>query len=131
MILRGRIPSEDVSEALAEADAALMTLKDLPLANITLPAKLQSYFACGKPVLASVNGESAKTVEESRAGFVSPSGDAAALAENVLKMYSMTAEELEQMGKNAEDYCKEMYSKQKLMNILTEELKKSVKKEND
>ncbi len=126
VIFKNRIPSEEVADILADADAALLILKDMPLANITLPAKLQSYLACGKPVIASINGEGANAVAESGAGLVSRAGDAGGLAENVLKMYEMTPEERKILGKNAENYCKDVYSKEKLMDYLIEEMQKEM-----
>ena len=39
-------------------------LKDEYIFSITIPAKFQSYLACGKPILAMVSGEAAKIIEE-------------------------------------------------------------------
>lgn len=34
----------------------LVTLEDKPYANMTIPWKVQSYMAAGKPIIGSVNG---------------------------------------------------------------------------
>ena len=118
IILKHRIPAEEVSSELAKADVALLVLKDLTLSNMTLPAKLQSYLACGMPVLASINGEGAKEVEKSKAGLVSPAGDAKALAENALRLRNTDKETLRKMGEAGYEYCRRAYSKERLMTEL-------------
>ena len=34
----------------------LVTLEDKPYANMTIPRKVQSYMAAGKPIIGSING---------------------------------------------------------------------------
>ena len=47
----------------------LLTLVDDPDVSETVPSKLQSYFGAGKPIIAAVNGEAARIVEEAGAGI--------------------------------------------------------------
>ena len=65
---------------------------------MTIPSKIQSYLACGKPILASLDGEGAKIINEAECGFTSPSEDAKALAENVYKLYNLSNNERNKMG---------------------------------
>ena len=37
---------------------------------MTIPGKLQSYLACGKPIIASLNGIGAKIINESKSGLI-------------------------------------------------------------
>ena len=37
-------------------DAMLVTLEDKPYANMTIPGKVQSYMAAGKPIIGAING---------------------------------------------------------------------------
>lgn len=48
---------EKIPEILAECDIAFVSFADNELFNKTIPAKLQSYMACGMPILASAKGE--------------------------------------------------------------------------
>ena len=52
----------------------------------------------GKPILASLDGEGAKIINEAECGFTSPSEDAKALAENVYKLYNLSNNERNKMG---------------------------------
>lgn len=71
----GRKPQEEMPQYYAMADAMLVTLTPDPLVSLTLPAKVQSYLAAGKPVIACANGEIAKVVEESGCGFCARGDD--------------------------------------------------------
>lgn len=89
---------------------------DTPLFAKTIPAKLQSYMACGKPIVASACGETERVVAEANCGVCAPIGNAEALAKAIENL--MNNPEMPQMGKNSEDYSKTRFSKQKLMDGL-------------
>ena len=82
-----------MSKFFSHADAMLVTLKKEAIFELTVPAKLQAYMACGKPILTMLDGEGSRIVKEAEAGFVCASGDAENLAENVLKIYKKSARE--------------------------------------
>ncbi|MFR8844233.1 MAG: glycosyltransferase [Waltera sp.] len=75
MVFHGRKPSEEMPKYYAFADAMMVTLTENPLVALTLPAKVQSYMAAGKPILASANGEIANVIRESGAGFCASAND--------------------------------------------------------
>ena len=85
---------------------------------MTIPAKLQSYMACGMPVIAAASGETKRIIEEAGCGVCSPSGDADALAETITVMMKQTSEELQLMKNNSREYFEKHFEKQKLMNEL-------------
>ncbi len=116
----GRKPMETMSRYLAASDAALMILKDDPLFNITLPAKAQSYMACGIPILGCVKGESAELIQKADCGICCSSIDGKSLAEGAVRMYQMSKAERERLGRNAVCYSQKYFSKEKLLNRLEE-----------
>jgi colanic acid biosynthesis glycosyl transferase WcaI len=65
------------------ADALLVSLKREPIFAMTIPGKVQSYLAAGIPILAMLDGEGARVIEELGAGLVCPAGDGNALAERI------------------------------------------------
>jgi len=113
-----RQPAEKIPAILAECDAAFISFMDTPLFTKTIPAKLQSYMACGKPIVASVCGETERIVREANCGVCAPIGDAEALARAILEIKDNP--ELLQMGENAVEYSKVHFSKAKLMDELEE-----------
>ncbi len=111
-----RQPAEKIPAILAECDAAFISFMDTPLFAKTIPAKLQSYMACGMPIVASACGETERIVCEANCGVCAPIGDAEALAQAILGLINNPA--LPQMGKNAVEYSKVQFSKVKLMDEL-------------
>lgn len=116
--LLGHRPVKSMPRYFSLADILLVTLKKEKIFSITIPSKLQSYFACAKPVLAAIDGEGARIIEESGGGRVVPAGDAAELALKVLEMYKMPKWELEKMGKEGEKYFKVHFMRNSLINRL-------------
>jgi len=120
----GRKPAEEVCKYLSLCDTALLVLKDMPLLNITLPAKIQSYFACGIPVIASCSGEGATIVEKSGAGLACEAENPKKLAEIAINMYNRSVDERNSMKENALSYFETNYKKEKLMDLLEEVIEK-------
>ncbi|MBI3697014.1 MAG: hypothetical protein HY238_19545 [Acidobacteria bacterium] len=88
----------------AVSDALLISLLDDPLFEITVPGKLSSYLASGRPLLAAVKGDAAAMIREARAGLtVSPSVPAD-LARGVRELRAMSPENRKRMGDGGRSY---------------------------
>ena len=79
--LLGRKQPDQIPAYLAWCDAAFISFADNPLFEKTIPAKLQSYMACGMPILAAASGETKRILKEAGAGLSCKIGNAEALAE--------------------------------------------------
>ncbi len=123
--LLGRKPAEDMPSYFALADVLLLTLKSDPIFAMTVPAKLQSYMACGKPILASVNGEASEIIAEAQAGLSVPAEDAESLANAALKMFSSKKGKLEEWSQNSLAYYRQKFSTEKAMVDLEQHLLKA------
>lgn len=110
-----RRPAEEMPAILAASDVAFLSFADNRLYSMTIPAKLQSYMACACPILAVAEGETRRIVTEAECGVCTPFGDAEALAQAIMRL---TREELEQMGRAAEQYFKNHFDKKTLMDDL-------------
>jgi glycosyltransferase involved in cell wall biosynthesis len=113
--LLGRHPVESMPAWFAHADVMLVTLKRDPIFALTIPSKVQSYMACGRPILAALEGEGAHVVEEARAGLVVPPEEPSALASAVLKMYRMPRGERERMGERGRAYFLREFEREMLL----------------
>ena len=113
--LLGRHPMETMPRFFSLADALLVTLKKEPIFALTIPSKVQSYLACAKPIIAGLDGEGARVVEESGSGFTCPAENPEALAETVLKMYRMPASEREAMGRRGRVYFDKEFERNMLL----------------
>jgi glycosyltransferase involved in cell wall biosynthesis len=102
--LPGRFPMQTMPGLMQKAAALLVSLADEPIFAATVPNKVQAYMAAGRPILACLNGEGARLVQEAGAGIAVAAQDAAALADAVLRLYRMPACERAVMGSNARNY---------------------------
>lgn len=127
VVFHGRKPSSEMPKYYAYADAMIVTLTGDPLVSLTLPAKVQSYLAAGKPILASANGEIANVILESCAGFCSKADDAQAFVEIIKQFIKSDNHVL--FGKNAKKYYDEHFSREIVMDKLETILNAYSKKE--
>lgn len=108
IIFHGRQPLEKMPEYYAMADAMLVTLKDDPTISLTLPGKVQTYMAAGKPIIGAINGETALVLEDAGCGICGSAGDAEALVKNVFKFEQSDKQKMEQ---KATEYYDSHYRK--------------------
>lgn len=114
--LLGQQPVEQMPDFFASADALLVTLRKDPVFSLTIPSKIQSYLACGRPIVGAIDGEGAAVIHESGAGFVAPAQDAVGLANQVLVLYHMSVEQRNNLGLKAYQYYKNHFSRNELIN---------------
>ena len=120
--LPGQYPVETMPGLMRQASALLVTLANQPIFAATVPNKVQAYMAVGRPIVACLNGEGARLVHEANAGVVVPAEDATALANAVLQLYAMSAEEREKIGQNGRAYYKEHFDYDRLTERLIDHL---------
>ena len=118
VILLGRYPLDRMPSFFAGADALLVTLRREAIWSMTIPGKVQSYLAAGKPLLAMLDGEGGRVVEEAGAGLVASAGDGRALAANVARLMAADAASRAAMGRNAMDYGRREFDRGHLVNML-------------
>lgn len=104
VVMIGRVSPDKMASIYASASVLLMSLRDDPALSATIPSKLQSYLAAGKPIIVSSNGESANIIGKANAGLACPAGDAPALAKAVLRLYEMQPAERARLGMNGRKY---------------------------
>ncbi|MBK9137234.1 MAG: glycosyltransferase family 4 protein [Verrucomicrobia bacterium] len=105
----GRLTGPELRSALAQARALLISLRDTALTRVGIPSKTQSCLAAGRPILAAVEGEARRVIEESGAGVVCSPEDVAGLVEGVERLVRMPDSEREAYGKRGREfYLREM-----------------------
>jgi glycosyltransferase involved in cell wall biosynthesis len=116
--LLGAYPSTHMPKYFSCADALLVSLKKDPIFAYTIPSKIQSYLACGKPILTSLDGEGSRIIEEANAGFTSPSEDPTALAAIIKKFLALSLDEQRELGHNARTYFNQEFERELLVDKL-------------
>ena len=97
----GFLPIEDIPKYTPVASCLVACLIKSPHVECAIAAKVFSYIASGRPIVLAMDGEAGKLINENGCGFAGPSGDAKVLAENIKRIYNLTDEEREFMGKQA------------------------------
>lgn len=111
--LLGRKRPEEIPNYLAWCDAAFISFADNPLFEKTIPAKLQSYMACGMPVIASAEGETKRVINEAKCGICCAIGVAGSLRDAIEKIIHI---DTAQMSANSISYFRTHFHKNTLMN---------------
>jgi len=105
----GRRPVEEMPQYYSMASAMLITLKDNQALSYTLPGKIQSYMAAGKPIIGAINGETARVIQEAGCGFCCSAEDFMGLA-GLLLAFCNSDERLH-MEENSLNYYSMHYDK--------------------
>lgn len=116
--LLGRKPAYEMPNYFSKSDALIVTLKNEDILRVTLPAKVQSYMASGKPILAAISGEGNRIIKDSKCGLVCEAEDYVKLYENVIKLSNMRKEERNAFGENGKAYFNNNFTRKKLLNKL-------------
>lgn len=107
-----RVQANRIPELLSACDAGFISFNKTPLWEMTIPAKLQSYMACGKAIVASASGETKRVISEAKCGVCSEIGDEESLASDIRKVMKM---DLDELGMNSRTYFEKHFVKQMLM----------------
>ena len=117
VIFYGNKPLSEMPEMYTLADVMLVTLEDKPYANMTIPGKVQSYMAAGKPIIGAVNGSCANFIIDNKIGYVCPSEDSDKLA---FVINNIKEEELDEIGVRAKELYIKKYNKYAFIDRLIE-----------
>jgi hypothetical protein len=118
-------PSQDrqkMSEIQAMWDIALVPLKNIGLFDGARPSKMFELMAGGIPFIFCGRGEGADIAAESGCAFTVPPENAAALAKEIRRVASLSAEKLSSMGKKGREFVSENFNRGRLADILLEKL---------
>ena len=113
----GSVPATDVPRFTTLADALIVSLSDSPDLGLTVPGKVASYMAAGKPVLASMDGAGHEAVAQA-GGLASPACDVPALADNLLRLCRMDEAERAGMGGQIRRYYETHYRRAEILRRL-------------
>lgn len=118
VVMLGRHPIDRMPSFFRAAGALLVPLKAEPIFAMTIPGKVQSYLAAGLPILAMLDGEGARVIEESGAGLACRAGDSRMLAQHVETLAALDPDKREAMGQRGREYCRREFDRVALITRL-------------
>jgi glycosyltransferase involved in cell wall biosynthesis len=96
---------------LSAANAAIVPLRKLELFQGALPSKMFDAWACGLPLLLSIDGEARRTLDAADGGRYVPPEDAAALA-GAIRALAAQPDGGRSLGQNGRRYTEQHHSRQ-------------------
>ena len=117
-LLKGHFPSQEMPEYFCCVDGLIISLKKSKIFSMTIPSKLQSYLASGRPIIGSLDGIASDIIKLSEAGFVGRAESVEDLVNSIKLLYNLSPEERLVMGTNARKYFEKEFEKEKLLNRL-------------
>lgn len=112
-LLTNVVDVKRVVKFLNMADVLLLPMKKLEESEVSFPLKLIEYLSCGKPVICCAEGETAKIVYKSGAGFVVEPGNSKELSDAILRLYK-NRRYYEALGRNGRKFVLKRFSCQQM-----------------
>lgn len=110
LIFHGQHPISQMPRFYQMADAFLITLKANKVISYTLPNKVQSYMAAGKPIIGAIDGETQIVINEAKCGMCGRAEDYKSLAQNIIT-FIRDKDQQALYGRNARQYYDNNFSK--------------------
>jgi glycosyltransferase involved in cell wall biosynthesis len=107
------VSRDEVAAFYRSADVCLVPLRAVPLFRAFIPSKMFEILACGRPILASLEGEAAAILSESRAAVVVPPEDVDAI-ERSLRRLAADSHERERLAERGREYVAAHFDRREL-----------------
>ena len=111
IVFHGRKYRDEMARYYIASDFLIMSLIDEPIFNVTVPAKIQTYIATKKPILAILNGDTADIVKDNNLGFTADPSNIDAIKDVFIQSIEASEGKLKQFSENCDQLTKEVYSK--------------------
>lgn len=117
--LEGQKPINEIPKYTSVADLLIGCLVRSNLLEATIPAKVVSYLAAGKPIVLSMDGEVQKLINDTiKCGLSSPTENSVMLANNIKMIYNKSTSQRDEMGKRAKKHYLKHFERKIILNRL-------------
>lgn len=119
-----QVKIDEIPSIANKADSLFLSLNNDEIFLKTIPAKLQTYMALGKPIIGAIGGEGASIIKKSNCGLVEENYDYVNLAKKINLFADKTDLEFDKLGQNAKKYYQKNFSshlrKQEILRLIYE-----------
>lgn len=124
----GPKPFKEAMQYYRIADACIITLDGSNHIGDTLPGKVQTYMAAGKPIIGAMNGAGFQTIMESGCGYCVTAGDYKGFADCVIQFINdmENIKSIKLLGNNAKEYFVINFTEDKHFSLLEDKLEKEI-----
>jgi len=125
IIFHGRKPRNEMYKYFQASDFLIVSLIDKPIFSLTVPAKIQTYIASNKPILAILNGDASDIIKDNNLGYCSSPNDLEEIKNIFIKAINTDENQKEQFTKNCEHLTKTIFNKDIIINNLLKLMRKT------
>jgi glycosyltransferase involved in cell wall biosynthesis len=124
IIFWGRKPKDEMYKYFQASDFLIVSLIDSPILELTVPAKVQTYIASNKPILAILNGDTADMIKDNSLGYCASPNNINEI-KGIFKQAINTSDiELEKFTKNCEYLTKTTFNKETIIDNIIKLMEK-------
>lgn len=115
----GRKSLKQMPAYFSKSDVLIISLVDVPLYEIMIPSKFQTYLTASKPIFAIMKGEVELMVKEYDLGMsVSPS-DVVSIEKSFMKFLSLSDNQLALFSNNSKSLLEDHFDKEKIIKSIS------------
>lgn len=111
VIFLGSLPLEEMPSLYASVDFCLVTLKKNFAFSLTLPGKVQSYMAAGKPIISIAEGECNFVINDAQCGFTADPEDVNSIIKVFSKVDKASSTDINEFSLKSKVYYENNFSK--------------------
>lgn len=120
IIFLGKKPRQEMYKYFSASDFLIVSLIDKPIFSLTVPAKVQTYIAANKPIMAVINGDTADIIQENKLGYSCKPNDIAEIEKTFVKCINTDEKDKKIFMENCENLALNTFNKNKIINSLFE-----------
>jgi glycosyltransferase involved in cell wall biosynthesis len=118
VVMVGMLDSRLMPELFRLADGLLVTLRNDPTLNATIPSKIQAYMKAGRPIVGAISGAASDLIKRAGAGLSVQGEDGSGLAQRILDLFEMPMVKRQEMGRAARSYYEQHFDAEQVLNRL-------------
>jgi len=122
IIFHGKQMRDDMAKFYKASDFLIVSLIDEPIFSVTVPAKVQTYIAARKPILAIIKGDVADIVNDNNLGISVDPSNIIFIKDTFIKCIEMSENEKSEFTIKNSDLLKKTFNKDKIINRITNHL---------
>jgi len=119
VVFWGRKKLDDMPYYLNASDVLIISLKDEPLFELTVPSKFQAYLTAEKPIFAIIKGEVKKIVEEYKLGITADPNSIEDIKKGFIKFYQMSNDGIKKLSTNSKKLLENVFDSNRIIDAMT------------
>jgi len=118
IIFWGRKPRDEMYQYFAGSDFLIVSLINEPIFSLTVPAKIPTYIAANRPILAVINGDAADIIKDNNLGFCVKPDNSDEITKTIIQCLNTDKKILAEFSKNCEHLTDSVFNKEIIMTEL-------------